>query len=245
MSSSYSVPRVPSTRLGPRPPNLRTTSSSGRSSPLRQSWGGEIKVEEGGPNNSSRAGPSALMDARRGEDDVKGGENTYGDDKTNPFDVDVKNENQPPNFSASTQSSFLTGSCSPSSVNGDSALNAKPTPTRTTSESTPSSRRKEAQTKADELSKRRAFINHLPRAEAEALGTFTLLQENLFQNKGMGRSGQTEDMMFCECSFDPGTSRDCRKYEKIKLTQIFEIRLTISSSLLASPTSLQIRTTLT
>lgn len=48
------------------------------------------------------------------------------------------------------------------------------------------------------------FIHHLPRAEEQALSEFDVLEENSFQFKYLGRSGQQEDMMICDCAFDPG-----------------------------------------
>ncbi len=51
------------------------------------------------------------------------------------------------------------------------------------------------------------FIHHLPRAEKEALQEFEVLEHNSFQYKSLGRSGQQEDMMICDCVFDPGEMR--------------------------------------
>jgi hypothetical protein len=50
----------------------------------------------------------------------------------------------------------------------------------------------------------RIFIKDLPNAEREALSTFSVLKENDFQTKGLGRSNQQEEMMVCDCTFDEG-----------------------------------------
>jgi hypothetical protein len=50
------------------------------------------------------------------------------------------------------------------------------------------------------------FIHHLPRAEEQAIQEFEVLEQNTFQFKSLGRSGQQEDMMVCDCVFDPGMS---------------------------------------
>lgn len=50
------------------------------------------------------------------------------------------------------------------------------------------------------------LISHLPRVEEDALTTFDVLSENTFEKKTLGRSNQQEDMMICDCVFNPSES---------------------------------------
>lgn len=48
------------------------------------------------------------------------------------------------------------------------------------------------------------IIDHLPRADEEALSTFTVLQDNWYANKSIGRSKGHEWGLVCECNYRPG-----------------------------------------
>ncbi|KAI0052410.1 hypothetical protein FA95DRAFT_1483622 [Auriscalpium vulgare] len=48
------------------------------------------------------------------------------------------------------------------------------------------------------------LIGHLPRAEEDALRTFTEITQNRYQYSTLGRSREAGESMTCECSFTPG-----------------------------------------
>ncbi|KIJ47294.1 hypothetical protein M422DRAFT_164308, partial [Sphaerobolus stellatus SS14] len=48
------------------------------------------------------------------------------------------------------------------------------------------------------------FIDHLPRAEDEALKKFIELPDNVYQYKTLGLSRQAEEGFTCDCTFEPG-----------------------------------------
>ncbi|MBW0494768.1 hypothetical protein O181_034483 [Austropuccinia psidii MF-1] len=52
------------------------------------------------------------------------------------------------------------------------------------------------------------FIDHLPEATQDALKTFTLIDQNIYQNKSLGLSKQPEDAMVCDCSWSNGDDPD-------------------------------------
>ena len=49
------------------------------------------------------------------------------------------------------------------------------------------------------------LIGHLPRAERDAMKTFTQLPDNFYQYQTLGRSREALESMTCDCSFTPGT----------------------------------------
>lgn len=53
------------------------------------------------------------------------------------------------------------------------------------------------------------IVDHLPRAEDEALATFTVLGENTYSNKHIGRSQGHEWGLVCECNYRPGEWMSC------------------------------------
>lgn len=63
--------------------------------------------------------------------------------------------------------------------------------------------RRSRKAKGKELDGPTQLIDHLPRVEDEALATFDVLPENTFEKKHLGRSNQQEDMMICDCVFNP------------------------------------------
>lgn len=48
------------------------------------------------------------------------------------------------------------------------------------------------------------LIGHLPRAEKEAMKTFTEIPDNFYQYQTLGRSREALESMTCDCSFTPG-----------------------------------------
>ncbi|POV99805.1 hypothetical protein PSHT_13372 [Puccinia striiformis] len=48
------------------------------------------------------------------------------------------------------------------------------------------------------------LIDHLPRANENALETFTQIHQNWYQNKSLGNTKQLEEVMVCDCVWKPG-----------------------------------------
>ncbi|EGO02917.1 hypothetical protein SERLA73DRAFT_47203 [Serpula lacrymans var. lacrymans S7.3] len=51
------------------------------------------------------------------------------------------------------------------------------------------------------------LIGHLPRAEEDAMRTFTEIHENHYQYGTLGRSREALESMTCDCQFEPGVDR--------------------------------------
>lgn len=76
---------------------------------------------------------------------------------------------------------------------------ASPSPSPETEPVASSSKKRKAPLGATQL------IDHLPRAEGDALRTFMELKACTYQNMQLGRSRNVEEGFACECSYDPET----------------------------------------